>query len=105
MSSEQFAQFLEVTLSFAARSSVDGAIHFVFIDWRHIRELLTAGASVFSELKNIIVWVKTNAGQGTFYRSQHEFVFVYKSGDAPHINNFELASTGAIGPTFGLMRA
>jgi DNA modification methylase len=38
--------------------------------------------------------VKTNAGQGSFYRSQHEFVFVYKSGDAPHINNFELGQHG-----------
>jgi DNA modification methylase len=40
------------------------------------------------------VWAKTNAGQGSFYRSQHEFVCVYKSGDAPHINNIELGRHG-----------
>ena len=27
---------------------------------------------------------------GTFYRSQHELVFAFKNGTAPHINNFEL---------------
>jgi hypothetical protein len=38
--------------------------------------------------------VKTNAGQGSFYRSQHEFVFVYKSGEGPHLNNIELGRHG-----------
>jgi hypothetical protein len=71
-----------------------GAIHFVFMDWRHIRELLVAGSAVYSELKNVVVWVKSNAGQGSFYRSQHELIFVYKNGDAPHINNFELGQHG-----------
>jgi DNA modification methylase len=94
MSPAQFIRFLHNSLSLAAKHSISGAIHFVFMDWRHIRELLAAGSAVYSELKNVVVWVKTNAGQGSFYRSQHEFVFVYKSGDAPHINNFELGQHG-----------
>jgi DNA modification methylase len=73
---------------------VDGAIHFVFIDWRHIGELIAAGARVYSDLKNVAVWVKTNAGQGSFYRSQHELIFVFKNGEGPHINNFELGQHG-----------
>jgi DNA modification methylase len=64
------------------------------MDWRHAGELLTAGATVFDELKNVCVWVKTTPGQGTFYRSQHEFVFVYKRGSAPHLNTFELGQHG-----------
>src|SRR5437588_6704649 len=68
----------------------------VFIDWRHIGELLSAGSEVYSELKNIVVWAKTNAGQGSFYRSQHEFICVYKSGDAAHINNFELGDRKSV---------
>ena len=48
----------------------------------------------FGKPKNLIVWAKTNAGQGTFYRSQHELIFVFKNGDAPHINNFELGQHG-----------
>jgi DNA modification methylase len=64
------------------------------MDWRHCGEILAAGEQVYSELKNLVVWVKTNAGQGTFYRSQHELIFVFKKGDPPHINNFELGQHG-----------
>jgi hypothetical protein len=70
-----------------------GAIHFVFMDWRHIRELLVAGSAVYSELKNVVVWVKSNAGQGSFYRSQHELIFVYKNGDAPPHQQFRARAT------------
>ena len=64
------------------------------MDWRHTIEIVTAGEDVFGKPKNLIVWIKTNAGQGTFYRSQHELIFVFKNGDAPHINNFELGQHG-----------
>jgi DNA modification methylase len=63
-------------------------------NWRHARELLEAGAAVYDELKNICVWAKTTPGQGSFYRSQHELVFVYKRGQAPHLNTFELGQHG-----------
>jgi DNA modification methylase len=94
MSPARYTRFLQASLSLAAKYSVDGAIHFVFIDWRHIGELLAAGAQVYSDPKNVVVWVKTNAGQGSFYRSQHELIFVYKAGDGPHINNVELGKHG-----------
>ncbi len=57
-------------------------------------ELIAAGDAVFSELKNVCVWNKTNGGMGTFYRSKHEMVFVFKVGDAPHINTFGLGDGG-----------
>ena len=94
MSSAEFTRFLRAAFSLAAKHSVDGAIHFVFMDWRHMGELLAAGSAVYSELKNIIVWVKTTPGQGSFYRSQHELIFAFKNGDAPHLNNFELGQRG-----------
>ena len=59
-----------------------------------MREMLEAGDGVFSELKNLVVWAKNNGGMGTFYRSRHELIFVYKSGRKPHINNFELGQHG-----------
>jgi len=68
----------------------EGTISYICIDWRHAAEMLAAGGSVYRELKNIVVWVKSNAGQGSLYRSQHEFVCVYKNGDGPHQNNIEL---------------
>ena len=94
MSPAEFTRFLRSSLSLAAKHSVSGAIHFVFMDWRHIGELLAAGSAVYSELKNFVVWVKTNAGQGSFYRSQHELILVFKNGDGPHQNNFDLGQHG-----------
>jgi DNA modification methylase len=64
------------------------------MDWRHMDELSAAGARVYDEVKNICVWVKSNAGQGSFYRSQHELVFVFKKGQAPHVNTFGLGQHG-----------
>ena len=94
MSREDFTTFLQVTLGHAAARCRDGAIAFVCMDWRHIGELLTAGEIVFSELKNLCVWNKTNGGMGSFYRSKHELVFVFKIGDAAHTNTFGLGETG-----------
>lgn len=94
MSREAFAEFLTTTLSKAASVSRDGAIAFVCMDWRHIREMTQAGEAAFTEFKNLCVWNKTNGGMGSFYRSKHELIFVFKVGTAPHINNFGLGETG-----------
>ena len=64
------------------------------MDWRHIEEMMAAGNSAYSKLKNICVWAKKNGGMGSFYRSRHEFIFIWKSGTASHINNFELGQNG-----------
>jgi DNA modification methylase len=94
MSSEAFTEFLGQTLGAAASICRNGAIAFVCMDWRHLSELLAAGNSVFSELKNVCVWNKSNGGMGSFYRSKHELVFVFKIGTSPHINTFGLGDTG-----------
>ena len=83
---DAFAQFVRV--------SVDGAIHFICMDWRHMREILDAGQGVYSELKNVIVWAKDNGGMGSFYRSRHELIFAFKVGTAPHLNTFGLGEGG-----------
>ena len=90
----QFAKFLEESLSLLAEHSSDGAIHFICSDWRHLDEMLTAGRRTYRELKNLVVWNKTNAGMGSFYRSQHELIFVWKNGRGRHINNVELGRYG-----------
>jgi DNA methylase/ParB-like nuclease domain len=94
MSAEAFTTFLQQTLGHAAALARDGAIAFVCMDWRHMEELLMAGRAVFSELKNLCVWNKTNGGMGTFYRSKHELVFVFKVGIAAHTNTFGLGESG-----------
>jgi hypothetical protein len=94
MSTEVFTTFLAETLTPMSAAMRDGAIAYVCMDWRHMGELLTAGHSVFDELKNVIVWNKTNGGMGTFYRSKHELIFVWKKGTAAHTNSFGLGDTG-----------
>ena len=94
MSEVDFTAFLQAVFAQLAENTVDGSIHQIFTDWRHLSEMLNAGRAVYSELKNVCVWNKTNAGMGSFYRSKHELVFVWKSGTAAHINNFELGQHG-----------
>jgi DNA modification methylase len=89
-----FTSFLTTTFQHLVANSLDGSIHYTCMDWRHIQEMLTAGYNVYTELKNVCVWNKSNGGMGTFYRSKHELVFVWKSGTAPHLNNFELGQHG-----------
>jgi hypothetical protein len=94
MSSEEFSEFLARALGHHAAYSQQGAIHFVCMDWRHLGEVVRASESVYSELKNLCVWKKTNAGMGSFYRSQHELVFVFRHGNGPTINNVQLGTYG-----------
>jgi DNA modification methylase len=94
MSEEAFTGFLATFIRQAIAASSDGSIHYVFIDWRHLPELLAAGRPLYTEWKNLLVWNKTNAGQGSFYRQKHELVCVFKNGAAPHINNFGLGAQG-----------
>src|SRR6516162_8499540 len=92
--SAQFQKFLEESLGLLAEHSVDGSIHFVCSDWRHLDEMLAAGRRTYRELKSLVVWNKTNAGMGSFYRSQHELIFVWKNGRGKHVNNVELGRHG-----------
>jgi DNA modification methylase len=94
MSEAEFTGFLSTFLGLAKANSCDGAILFVFMDWRHLFELTVAGRANGLELKNLIVWAKDNAGMGSFYRSKHELCFVFKNGEGPHVNTFELGQHG-----------
>src|SRR5947208_10577490 len=94
MSEEAYTAFLASFIRHAIAFSANGSIHYLFIDWRHLPELLAAARPLYAEWKNLLVWNKGNAGQGSFYRSKHELVGVFKNGAAPHINNFGLGAKG-----------
>lgn len=94
MTETEFTDFLRKVMANLVTATTPGSIHFHCIDWRHIYEMLTAGREAYSELKNLCVWAKTNAGMGSLYRSQHELVAVFKSGTAPHINHVALGRYG-----------
>ena len=93
-SSEQFTAFLNQTLGNATRVSRPGGLHYVFMDWRHIGELLAAAHDIYAEHVSTAIWVKSNAGQGSFYRSQHEQILIFRVGGGSHRNNIQLGRYG-----------
>lgn len=94
MSREQFTQFLRTAFTNLRDWSVDGSLHYLCMDWRHIIEITAACDDVYTEMKNLCVWNKASGGMGSLYRSKHELIFVYKNGRASHINNVELGANG-----------
>jgi DNA modification methylase len=94
MSAEEFTTFLTTVLTLLALYSADGALQFICMDWRHTPELLAAAHQAYTEFKNLCIWVKDVAGQGSLYRSQHELIFVFKSGKGAHRNNIQLGQFG-----------
>lgn len=94
MTDAEFTEFLRQSLSASVSRCTSGALIFAFMDWRHIDQLVQAGRASGLALVNICVWVKTNAGMGSLYRSQHELVAVFKRGSEAHVNNIELGKHG-----------
>lgn len=94
MTDAQYQEFLSTCLGAVASISRNGSIHFVCMDWRHIDTLMSVGRVIYGAMINLVVWNKTNPGQGSFYRSQHELIGVFRVGDAPHRNNIELGKFG-----------
>lgn len=94
MDEATFTEFLREAFEAFVGVSTDGSIHFICMDWRHMGEILAAGQGAYTELKNLIVWVKDNGGMGSFYRSRHEMIFAFKAGRAPHVNSFGLGEGG-----------
>jgi DNA modification methylase len=90
----QFRTFLSQTLGNGVRASAEGAVHFVCMDWRHIDVLIAVGREIYGDMLNLVVWNKSNAGQGSLYRSQHELIGVFRVGVNPHRNNVELGRFG-----------
>jgi DNA modification methylase len=94
MTESGFTDFLTAALTMFAEFSKDGSLHYICMDWRHMKELQSAGQAAYSKLVNMCVWVKDNAEMGSFYRSQHELVFVFENGADSHRNNVQLGRFG-----------
>jgi DNA modification methylase len=110
MTAEVFTYFLTFALEWMKAFSHPGAVAFICMDWRHIRELLDAARAISLDMLNLCLWTKPNAGMGSLYRSQHELVFVFRLGSGRHRNNVKLGAYGrnrsnvwayAVGPGFG----
>jgi DNA modification methylase len=94
MSQADYTAFLTSALKSATAHTKGGALIYFCMDWRHLQETLSAGASSGCELINLCVWCKTNSGMGSLYRSGHELVFVFRNGSEQHQNNIQLGRFG-----------
>lgn len=94
MSAAEFVNFLKTNFKLCSQYSSQGSLHYNFMDWRHMSEILQAGDSTFSDFINMCVWVKSSGGKGSLYRSQHELCFIFKNGSVKHVNNVELGKNG-----------
>ena len=94
MSEAEFVSFLTTSLRLLVRYSTGGSVHFICMDWRHMGELLAAGRHIYDSLLNLCVWTKDRGGMGSFYRSQHELIFVFRNGKRQHRNNVQLGQYG-----------
>ena len=94
MTPDEFREFLHAFLVPLIQFTTNGSLHYLFMDWRHLRDLLDVCDGLYGELKNICVWDKGQGGMGSFYRSQHELIAVFKNGTGKHVNNIELGRHG-----------
>ncbi|MBT3392486.1 MAG: ParB N-terminal domain-containing protein [Elusimicrobiaceae bacterium] len=94
MSSEEFQEFLNKNFKLLKEYSKNGSLHYAFMDWRHIKEIILAGTDIYEHYINLCLWSKDNAGMGSLYRSRHELIFIFKHGNRPHTNNVQLGSMG-----------
>lgn len=94
MSAAEFTGFLAKAMAISSLNSQTGSLAYYFMDWRHMKEILTAGMCVYGAPMNLCAWAKNNGGMGSFYRSAHELIFLFKNGEAPHRNNVQLGKFG-----------
>lgn len=94
MSDEQFTEFLAKIMRQSLSALSGSALAYMFMDWRHIGNMVDAARVASLDLVNLCVWDKGQGGQGSFYRSQHELCFCFRSGPGPHLNQVELGKHG-----------
>lgn len=94
MSSDEFHDFLDQFIKVSVVHSRPGALHYICMDWRHSPALHQVANPHYDAFLNICVWKKNNGGMGSFYRSQHEFVHIYRVAGDKHLNRVELGRHG-----------
>ena len=92
MDDAAFVEFLSKVMTISVNNTLPGAIHYIFMDWRHVWHMTEASRNVYGSVqpKQLCVWNKERMANGSFYRSKHELCFVFKSGKARHLSHLEL---------------
>ncbi len=94
MSDIEFVEFLAGYMKNLVSHSKNGSIHYHFMDFRHVWHVCQAASQADTyktvEPKQITVWNKSVAGNGSFYRAKHEMCLIFKSGTEKHKSHLEL---------------
>jgi len=90
---ELFAFFTAFIAAFVPHLKA-GAVVEIVIDWRSLHLMLRASEPLLGPLINLAVWTKDRPGQGSFLRSQHELVLIFKYGKGRFRNNVQLGRHG-----------
>lgn len=94
MSEAHFTEFLTTSITALAAFCRNGALLYMFMDWRHVWEIMSGIRAADLTMINMAVWAKTSPALGAFYRSQHELCFIARKGDEKHKNNIDLGRWG-----------
>ncbi len=94
MSPNEFTRFLTTVMRLMKDVSEPGAWHAYFMSYHFLLELLRAGTVVFGRPKAMCTWIKSQAGQGSPFRSQTEQIVYFRNGDAPPRDNVMLGKHG-----------
>lgn len=94
MSDAEFTEFLANSLEQIAARLMPGGVAYFCMDWRHISNVLDAVKVTDLEHINLVVWDKQLGGMGSWYRSRHELIFVFRKPGAAHLNRVQLGKHG-----------
>ena len=94
MTDDEFTGFSTKVMQRASENLIDGGLLYYCMDHRHLEHTLAAAAAVKLDRLNLIVWDKKAGGMGSFYRSRHELIFLFRKRGASHLNRVELGKHG-----------
>ena len=94
MNEAEFSSFLNNSMRLLTKYSTPGSVHYLCCDWRHLADFIAAAKQNYGEFLNLAVWVKNTGGLGSFYRSQHEMILIFRNGKGKVRNNIQLGRFG-----------
>ncbi|TZF84528.1 DNA modification methylase [Pedobacter sp. BS3] len=96
MSDEEFSEFLTSIMMMAIARTVPGAIHYIFMDFRHCWHMTDAARKAYGSPipKQVCVWNKDMMANGSFYRAKHELCFVFNEPSAVPLWNMDMLDHG-----------
>ncbi len=96
MTDDEFVQFLALIMQCSVNNTVPGAIHYIFMDFRHCWHMTEAGRQIYGtpQPKQVCTWVKDIMANGSFYRAQQELCFVFTNEQAKALWNRDLVDQG-----------